>query len=439
MMDSELLEHILLVSRKMAETRMLSPLLSYVVEEALKLVGAERGYVVLVKPDGTYDFKIKLDNQGNALEHAHDQVSTSVLDEVISTSEPVILRNAVNDPHFGQAESVVILQLRSILCVPLISRGETIGAIYVENRTVRNRFKEQDRSLLTLFANQAAVAIENATFYDKLESRVAARTRELEMTKQQLERSWHEAIEANRLRTVWLSQVAHDMRAPLGIATTAISLILEGGLGDITPDQKEWLTKSLKSIGHASNLTEQVFYLARLDEGRVTLNIEPFDPQRLLTTTFDMAKGLPWPVAVTLKLELPPVLPWVPMDHLRIQQVILNLLGNAQKFTDSGSVTLSARENTEYNELWISVTDTGIGMPEEHQTRIFDRFKKIKLSTDRNTEGTGLGLAICKELIEMHDGRIWVDSKPGAGSTFTFALPVTSPDAPAIGELTFEE
>lgn len=424
MMDSELLEYILLVSRKMAETRMLAPLLSYVVHEALKIVGAERGYVVLVKPDGSYDFRIKLDNEGNILEHAHDQVSTSVLDEVIKKSKPVIVRNAVNDPRFAQAESVVILQLRSIMCVPLISRGETIGAIYVENRTVRNRFKEQDRSLLTLFANQAAVAIENATFNDRLESRVAARTHELELAKQQLERGWHEAIEANRLRTVWLSQVAHDMRAPLGIATMALRLILDGTMGDISAEQEEWLTKSVNSIDHASNLTEQVFYLARLDEGKITPSIEPYDPKRLLTSTFEMAKGLLWPTSVTPKLEIPSALPWVPMDHLRIQQVILNLLGNAQKFTDNGSVTLSARENSAQNELWISVADTGIGIPLEHQAQVFERFKKIKLADSRNKTGTGLGLAICKELVEMHHGRIWVKSEPGIGTAFTFALPI---------------
>ncbi|GAB4425975.1 MAG: hypothetical protein Kow0031_05660 [Anaerolineae bacterium] len=430
-MDSELLEYILLVSRKMAETRTLLPLLNTVVFEALKIVGAERGYVVLVQPDGSFDFQIKLDNAGNELEHAHDQVSTSVLDEVIGTGQPVMLRNAVNDPRFGQAESVVILQLRSIICVPLIVRGETTGAIYVENRTVRNRFQQQDVALLTLFANQAAVAIENAAIYDKLEARVAARTHELEMARQQLERGWHEAIEANRLRTVWLSQVAHDMRAPLGIASGAVALMLDGTLGDTTPEQREWLGKALKSISHTSSLTEQVSYLARMDEGKVALNIEPFDPQQLLVSSFEMAKGLPWSPHVAVRLKIPDPLPWLPMDHLRVQQVVLNMLGNAQKFTDSGEVTLSARVNTEHNELWVSVADTGIGIPPQFLGQIFERFKKIRLENTRNREGTGLGLAICKELIEMHGGRIWVESEPGVGTTFIFALPIDAPANPA--------
>lgn len=189
-MSHDFLEHILNVSRRMAETQALVPLLNYVIDEAIKLVGAERGYVVLVRPDGALDLRVKRGQGGEELEGAEDQVSRTVLNQVINTSQPLVLRDALGDSRFGRAESVVILRLRSIMCVPLTSRGDTIGAIYVENRSVRNRFDKDDLPPLILFANQAAVEIENARLFqelqkahDGLELRVSERTAELAASK----------------------------------------------------------------------------------------------------------------------------------------------------------------------------------------------------------------------------------------------------------------
>ncbi len=185
-MERDLLEYILDVSRRMAETQDLTLLLNYVMDEAIRLVGAERGYVVLAQPDGSLDFPVKRGQNGQALEDAEDQVSRSILRQVVETGQPLVLRDAAQDPRFEKAESVVIFRLRSIMCVPLISRGDTIGAIYVENRSIRGRFSQDDAIPLVLFANQAAVAIENARLFqtlqkahDELEMRVEERTLEL--------------------------------------------------------------------------------------------------------------------------------------------------------------------------------------------------------------------------------------------------------------------
>jgi GAF domain-containing protein len=168
-MERDLLEYILDVSRRMAETRDLTLLLNYVVDEAIRLVGAESGYVVLTQPDDSLDFPVKRGQNGQALEDAEDQVSRSILHRVVETGQPLVLRDAAQDPRFREAESVVILGLLSIMCVPLISRGDTIGAIYVENRSIRGRFSEDDAIPLVLFANQAAIAIENARLFQTLQ------------------------------------------------------------------------------------------------------------------------------------------------------------------------------------------------------------------------------------------------------------------------------
>jgi signal transduction histidine kinase len=409
--------------------RSLAPLLVYVVDEALELVGAERGYVVLSRSDGSLDFRVTRDRNGREVPHAEDQVSRSILRQVIQSGEPLILRDATLDPPFNRASSVVALQLRSIMCVPLMSRGETVGAIYVENRAVRGRFHENDLPPLTLFANQAAVAIENAALNDELETRVALRTRELERAMAQLEDSRLEATEANRLRTVLLGYVTHDMRSPLNVVVTSMELLQSGALGPLTHDQLEWVTKSLDAVGHVTSLTNDLLDLAKIEAGGLTLYTETIALSEFLRHIYGVGLGLGWPKAVAFRLDVPPDLPAASIDPVRIQQVLMNLLTNALKYTEHGSVTLYARLLADPAEVLIGVSDTGEGIAPEDADRLFQRFAQIDGDVRRRRLSTGLGLAICRELVEMHGGHIWMESAVGSGSNFMFTLPLN--DVPA--------
>jgi signal transduction histidine kinase len=410
----------------MAEMRSLAPLLVYVVDEALELVGAERGYVVLSRSDGSLDFRVTRDRNGREVPHAEDQVSRSILRQVIQSGEPLILRDATLDPPFNRASSVVALQLRSIMCVPLMSRGETVGAIYVENRAVRGRFHENDLPPLTLFANQAAVAIENAALNDELETRVALRTRELERAMAQLEDSRLEATEANRLRTVLLGYVTHDMRSPLNVVVTSMELLQSGALGPLTHDQLEWVTKSLDAVGHVTSLTNDLLDLAKIEAGGLTLYTETIALSEFLRHIYGVGLGLGWPKAVAFRLDVPPDLPAASIDPVRIQQVLMNLLTNALKYTEHGSVTLYARLLADPGEVLIGVSDTGEGIAPEDADRLFQRFAQIDGDARRRRLSTGLGLAICRELVEMHGGHIWMESAVGSGSNFMFTLPLNN-------------
>jgi PAS domain S-box-containing protein len=191
-MERDLLEHIFNVSRRMAETRDLNLLLNDVMDEAIRLVGAERGYVVLTQSDGSLGCRVQRGKSGRVLADG-DEFSRSILRQVVEAGQPLVLRDARQDPRFGEAESVVILGLRSVMCVPLISRGDTIGAIYVENRSIQGRFSDDDVPPLVIFANQAAVAVENARLFqtlqkahDELEIRVEERTAELARANEEL-------------------------------------------------------------------------------------------------------------------------------------------------------------------------------------------------------------------------------------------------------------
>jgi signal transduction histidine kinase len=426
-MDNSLLLRILDVSRRMAEMRAFTPLLNFVVEQAIELVGAERGYIVLPRPDGSLDFRVTRDQQGKDVPHAEDQISTSVLRQIIDTGEPLVLRDAMNDPHFSSARSVMALSLRSVMGAPLISYGKAIGAIYVENRSVRSRFKEDDLPPLVLFAHQAAAAIENAALNDGLEARIAARTQELQTANQQLEHSWHEATEANRLRTVLFSKVAHDIRAPLSLADNALEALATGLLGPLTDTQYEWLGKSRAALTRALRLTGDVSQLANIELGGLQFSPQNVALPEFLKDMHELARGLGRPDGVTFQLELEPDLPPVRIDPGRIEQVIFNLLSNAIKFTARGSITLQASYHATNDEVVISVTDTGEGIPAEQIGHLFQRFQQVDPDLARRRLGSGLGLSICKDLVEMHGGRIWVESTPGVGSSFMFALPVRGP------------
>jgi signal transduction histidine kinase len=426
-MDNSLLLRILDVSRRMTEMRAFAPLLNYVVEQALELVGAERGYIVLPRPDGSLDFRVTRDQQGNAVPHAEDQISTSVLKKVVDTGEPLIVRDAVADPQFAVSRSVMALNLRSVMCVPLISYGKAIGAIYVENRSIRNRFKDDDLPPLVLFAHQAAAAIENAALNDDLEARVAARTQELQTANQQLENSWQEAIEANRVRTILLSKIAHDVRAPLGLVANTLELLRIGGLGDLNSDQLTWVGKAEMAVAQAVRLTQDIFDLSKSELASLRLSLESVALTDFLRRVYDLAVGLNWPASVKFQLAVPPDLPEVQVDPNRIEQVLLNLLTNAIKFTTQGGVTLHARHLPDTREVIIGIADTGDGIPVEFQDRLFQRFQQVDSNMQRRRAGSGLGLSICRELVELHGGRIWVESTPDVGSNFMFTLPLNLP------------
>ena len=423
-MDENLLEMLLDVSKRMAETRVLDSLLRYAMGVALKLVEAERGYLILRNEDGSLDFRVKLDQQGNELESPEGQISHSMLNRVMGNAEPLVVTDALVHPSFQSSASVNALQLRSVMCVPLISRGETIGAIYVENRSNANIFENKDLPPLTIFASQAAVSIENAMLNDDLEARVAARTVELEEAKSQVEHSFMESVEANRIRTMFLSNVAHDIRSPLNMVVGALSLLEEGEFGPLTSDQKEWISKSLRAVDHIVKLTDDFFDLTKIEMGKLVLYPEQVDMNLFLELLFEIGEGMRWNDQVEFKLELEHNLPRLKIDPTRIQQVVLNLISNAEKFTSDGSVTLYANYLQEKDAILVGVKDTGPGIPPDEQEKIFDRFQQARDNKLSKRKGTGLGLSICRELVHLHQGEIWVESQPSNGSDFKFTLPV---------------
>jgi diguanylate cyclase (GGDEF)-like protein len=185
-MHPEMLEKIIDIGREMAENLNLEPLLHYAMEVAMDLLGAEFGYLVMVEEDGQLTFRVCRDQSGNRISEPDAQISHTIFDQVITTSEPQVIADAIVDPDYQNAESVLALHLRSVMCVPLISRERVLGAIYLENRTKTSLFDEESLKPLSYLAALAAVSIENVLLYEKLEARVEKRTTELEKANEKL-------------------------------------------------------------------------------------------------------------------------------------------------------------------------------------------------------------------------------------------------------------
>jgi diguanylate cyclase (GGDEF)-like protein len=191
-MDPEIFEMLLEISRHLAETRELDPLLKQAMRSALDLVGAKRGYLVLVGEDGSLDFRVRLDNRGKEMTKPEAQISRSILNDVIQKREAVVLADASGSGKYVNEESIGILQLRSVMCVPLTAGGQTFGALYVENRSARNVFTREALNPLTYLAAQAAVSIQNAMLNENLEERVQQRTDELAQANRRLRKEVEE-------------------------------------------------------------------------------------------------------------------------------------------------------------------------------------------------------------------------------------------------------
>ena len=413
-MNNPLLEHILQLSRQLAETRDIDQLLTMAMEETLQIVGADLCYLVLLEDGNELRFLARSSTQDHHRDQQADDLSRSIFDEVVQTREPLVVTDALSDELYATKSSIKNLQCRSVMCVPLMTRGEAFGALYVENRKIVGAFRQDDLELLILFANQAAVSIENAQIIANLEGIVAERTAELEQ-------SWHEAIEANRMRTTLLGQLTHDMRNSSAVIRLSLDMLGNPRVGDMNPKQSQLTERSSLALEQLNALIENLFALSKSE--LQSLDIHPIDTNmnQFLHRMQEIGSGLPWRDDVTFRTEIAENLPTICIDPVRIQQVIMNLLSNAQKFTTQGEVRLYAQLN-DANELHIGVRDTGSGIPTDQQEHIFERFKQFDTDSARQAKGAGFGLAICKELVEKHGGRISVESTPGVGSDFEFIL-----------------
>jgi len=237
-----------------------------------------------------------------------------------------------------------------------------------------------------------------------------------------LNRKFKAMYEAQREFT---STVSHELRTPLAAIMMAIDIILSGTAGDTTEQQKNFLGMAKNNIDRLSRLINDVLDLARLESGRVGLNIQMNDLHRVVKDVGVMQKGVANKKGLSFQLKLDETVPSLPFDQDKLAQVLNNLLNNAIKFTDQGGVMVATNYRRDGNHVEVSVADTGPGIQAEDVPKLFQKFKQLEDPALNKTGGTGLGLAICREIVRQHGGKIWVESEVGKGSCFIFVLPIT--------------
>jgi len=313
------------------------------------------------------------------------------------------------DPEFTFSEAQEIGAFRTTLGVPLLRDGQTIGVLTLTRSEVRP-FTDNQIELITTFADQAVIAIENARLFEE----VQARTRELAKTVEDLEI-------ASQHKNQFVANMSHELRTPLAAILGYAELIQEGFYEPQGPKSLDALTRIRSNGKHLLGLINTVLDIAKIESGQFTLNMSEYAIESVVETVRAATESLAQNKKLMLTTSVDKSLPVGLGDEQRLTQVLLNLVGNAIKFTDAGEVRIAAGARN--GHFAVSVTDTGPGIPLDQQDRIFEQFHQVDSSMTKAKGGTGLGLAIAKQIVEMHGGRIWVVSTPGKGSTFRMELP----------------
>jgi len=256
---------------------------------------------------------------------------------------------------------------------------------------------------------------------EELERKVEERTADLEQRGQELADTNVRLEEASQHKSQFLANMSHELRTPLNSIIGYTKLMLDGLEGDINEEQKQDLQTVYNNSKHLLELINGLLDLSRIEAGKTVLSYEAFTISDLLSEVIPGMEQLAREKGLALTYSVTPDIDNLYADKAKTKQVLINILGNAIKFTNEGSVKLDVAETD--NDFVFSVTDTGMGMKKEDLEAIFDSFKQVGPAQIAGYEGTGLGLAISKQFVEMQGGRIWAESEPGKGSTFTFTLP----------------
>ncbi len=541
------------ISQALGQSLSLDDVLNQVIDAAIELTGAERGFIMLLdRESGLLHFAVARNLKREDLDTDAMQVSRSVIQTVLEQKKGVITTNAQTDPRFAQQASVVMYGLRSVMGVPLQSRGQVIGVMYLDNRAQHGMFAKRHLEALQVFAAQAAIAIENARLYTLTDQALQARIAEMEtlaeidrelnqdldlnrvldMTLQVAKRGtgaetgWialadedqqrmrvvvgqthgeeipfddprvepalrltsphhtppgpmaparlvvpllrgnrrlgvivverekpfgeeearflarlagHAALaiqnarlmeavqQANQAKTQFVSFVSHELRLPMTSIRGYTDLILQGMAGPVSEMQENFLQVIRSNVDRMARLVADLSDISRLESGRLKLEPQHFSLHAAIQETVRSLEQKITEKKQRLQVEVPDTLPEPYADPNRTVQVLTNLISNAWKYTPEGG-RIIVRALVEGDFIRVEVEDTGIGISEEDQRRLFSQFFRSEDPAVREQPGWGLGLHVTRQLVLLQGGEIGLRSAPGQGSTFWFTLPLRSPE-----------
>jgi len=315
-----------------------------------------------------------------------------------------------------------IFKVTSFVISPILPKEGSKGFLFVGTEKVDTLVTEGDEELITILSNQLGQALENARLFEKtwqahqeLEKRVEQRTRELTLALEEVKR-------ISKRKTDFVSSVSHELRTPLTSVKGYASILLTEKLGVLPQEVKLRIEKINRHSDELAQLVNDLLDISRIESGRVTMKAEQKDLKKIAEEVGELLSVQLKDRQIELIIDMPGDATAAAVDASQIKRVFINIIGNALKFTPpKGKITISSYKTGK--NIQVDINDTGCGIPEEAREAIFEEFYRVDNTINESVKGTGLGLALVKHIIEAHKGKIWVTSKVGAGSTFSFTLP----------------
>jgi len=395
------------VSQAVNSTLDLQAVLDTVVARAVQISATDAGSIY-VFDEGAQEFHLRATFGLDATVVAQIRgqrlaAGAEILGDATSRRQPVQIPDLDQEPDSPTTDIIYEAGYRSLLAIPLLRPDRIVGALVVRRRAT-GVFERRIVDLLQTFADQSVVAIENAALF-----------REIEEKGEQL------AL-ASQHKSQFLANMSHELRTPLNAILGYTELILDDIYG-LVPERVRGVLDRVQSNGkHLLGLINDVLDLSKIEAGQLVLSFTDYAIGDVVAGTMTAIEPLAAEKKLVLRTVLPDYLPPARGDERRIAQVLLNLVGNAIKFTDVGEVVITV--SLAGDRYTVAVRDTGAGIAQADQSRIFEEFQQVDDTATRKKGGTGLGLSIAKRIVEMHGGRIWVESELGKGSTFFVTLPV---------------
>jgi signal transduction histidine kinase len=384
--------------------------LEEVITSAIRLtslvMGVDGSSILLVDRDsGALTFYAAVGEKADQLKNVTLAKGEGIAGFVAETGLPVVVSDVQRETRFsGRMDQMTGFKTRSIACVPLKVRGELTGVLEAVSRN-SGSFGDKELDTLTAVAAPVAIMIENA--------RLIAEVRAL-----------HDKLaEASRVKGEYLATMTHELRTPINIVIGNLDLMLGGFVGEVTDKQRKCMETAMRNSGEALNLASGILDLSRFEAGQVAVRVEEFRLEEVwseLELLFHI--GLSGK-AVELIWEPQPSLPPLKTDRIKLKTIISNIVFNSVKYTDRGSIRVSASLSAPEDRIRIDVQDTGSGIPEEFLPLLFEPFRQAKGALTRSRGGVGLGLAIAKRMGNLLNGTIEVESAAGKGTTFHIYIP----------------
>jgi two-component system, NtrC family, sensor kinase len=397
------------VGRAVSSSLDLDTVLSTIVGRAVQLSGTDGG-TIFEYDESAEEFMARAtlnpdEGQSALLRAIRLRRGEGAVGQMAVTRQPIQIPDIAAEGAYESRIRGAMLDAgtRSVLAIPLLHEEQLVGGLVVTRR-VPGAFTVEVVDLLRTFATQSALAIQNARLF-----------REIEVKSHQLE-------VASQHKSEFLANMSHELRTPLNAIIGFSEVLSERMFGELNEKQEEYLKDIYASGTHLLSLINDILDLSKIEAGRMELELTDFHLPTALDSALTLVRERAGRRGIALQMNVDSRLGQIQADERKVRQVVLNLLSNAIKFTpEGGRIDVGAVPKDGLVE--VSVSDTGVGIAPEDQEAVFEEFRQVG-TADKKVEGTGLGLTLCRKFVELHGGRIWVKSELGAGSTFTFTIPV---------------